>query len=178
MQALMTAAADKKYPAEVVLVISNRADARGLEIAQAAGIATVVIPSREFGRDRRAHEERIDAALRQAGVQVVCLAGYMRLLTPYLVGAWAGRMVNIHPSLLPAYPGLDTHARVLAAGEVVHGCTVHLVTDIMDTGPILGQAQVPVLPGDTEAVLAARVLAAEHWLYPSVVAEFCGKLSK
>jgi phosphoribosylglycinamide formyltransferase-1 len=173
MRALIEAAMDPKYPAEIALVISNRADAGGLAIARDLGVAAVVVPGK--GLDRAAHERLIDARLRAAGVNIVCLAGYMRLLTPFLVRAWAGRMLNIHPSLLPAYPGLDTHARVLAAGEVETGCTVHLVTEIMDEGPVLAQARVGVLPGDDEAALAARVLAAEHVLYPAAVAAFCLK---
>ena len=117
---------------------------------------------------------RFRPTLEARGIELVCLAGYMRLLTPFLVGAWAGRMLNIHPSLLPAFPGLDTHARALAAGVKLHGCTVHLVTEVMDEGPILAQAAVPVLPGDTEAALAARVLAQEHALYPLAVRAFLG----
>jgi len=115
---------------------------------------------------------RINAALTARRINIICLAGYMRLLTPYFVNQWSGRMLNIHPSLLPAYPGLNTHARALAAGEQTHGCTVHLVTETMDEGPILAQASVPVLPGDTEATLAARVLAREHEIYPAALAEF------
>jgi formyltetrahydrofolate-dependent phosphoribosylglycinamide formyltransferase len=172
MRALVEAASDPAYPAEIAVVISNRADAAGLDFAKAAGVATAVIPGKPYGADRVAHERAIQAVLLEAGVEVVCLAGYMRLLTPYLVGEWAGRMLNIHPSLLPAYPGLDTHARVLAAGETLHGCTVHLVTEVIDEGPILAQAEVPVLPGDTEEVLAARVLAQEHKLYPAALAGF------
>ncbi|WP_048861408.1 phosphoribosylglycinamide formyltransferase, partial [Acidisphaera rubrifaciens] len=120
-------------------------------------------------RDRAAHEAAIDAALAEAGVDLVCLAGYMRLLTPYLVDRWEGRMINVHPSLLPAFPGLHTHARALAAGVRLHGCTVHYVTRTMDEGPIIAQAAVPVLPGDTETTLADRVLAQEHVLYPAAL---------
>ena len=130
---------------------------------------------RPFDGDRAAHEAAIDAALRAADVQIVCLAGYIRLLTPFLVERWAGRMLNIHPSLLPAFPGLDTHARALAAGVRLHGCTVHLVTQTMDQGPILAQAAVPVLPGDTEEVLAARVLAQEHIVYPLALRLFASR---
>ena len=126
------------------------------------GWQRVAIDHRPFRDDRAAHEAAIDAALREAGAEIVCLAGYMRLLTPFLVDAWQGRMLNIHPSLLPAFPGLDTHARALAAGVKLHGCTVHLVTNTMDEGPILAQAAVPVLPGDTAETLADRVLAQEH----------------
>jgi formyltetrahydrofolate-dependent phosphoribosylglycinamide formyltransferase len=172
MAALIEAARAADYPAEIALVISNKPDAPGLEIARELGVKAVAIASKPFGRDREAHERAIDAALAAENIQIVCLAGYMRLLTPFLVGRWRGRMLNIHPSLLPAYPGLDTHARVLAAGEKRHGCTVHLVTEVMDEGPILAQAEVDVLQGDTEEVLAARVLAQEHLIYPAALAEY------
>ncbi len=172
MAALITAARDPAYPAAIVLALSNQPDAAGLELGREAGIPAVAIDHRPFGSDRAAHERRIDAALRGVGAEIVCLAGYMRLLTPFLVQAWAGRMLNIHPSLLPAFPGLHTHARALAAGVRLHGCTVHLVTEAMDAGPILAQAAVPVLPGDTENELAARVLAQEHRLYPAALAAF------
>ncbi len=170
MRALIAAAADPDYPAEIALVLSNVPDAPGLSIARDAGIPTVVVDHGPFRRDRAAHEAAVHAALHGADIEIVCLAGWMRLLTPYLVGLWRGRMLNIHPSLLPAFPGLDTHARALAAGVKLHGCTVHLVTEAMDEGPILAQAAVPVLPGDTVETLAARVLAAEHRLYPSALA--------
>jgi formyltetrahydrofolate-dependent phosphoribosylglycinamide formyltransferase len=166
MSALLEAAADPAFPAEIALVLSNRPGAPGLDLARAAGVEALAIDHRPFGKDRAAHETAIDEALQARGIGLVCLAGYMRLLTPLLVGRWAGRMLNIHPSLLPAFPGLDTHARVLAAGAKLHGCTVHRVTDIMDDGPIIAQAAVPVLPDDDEASLAARVLAQEHRLYP------------
>jgi phosphoribosylglycinamide formyltransferase-1 len=170
MTALIAAARDPAYPAEIALVIANEPDAPGLATAEAAGIATLAIDHRPFGRDRAAHERAIDAALTEARIGCVCLAGYMRLLTPVLTTRWAGRMLNIHPSLLPDYPGLHTHERVLQAGETRHGCTVHLVTEVMDEGPVLAQAEVPVLPGDTPETLAARVLAQEHVLYPAVLA--------
>ena len=165
LAALIEAAAAPDYPAEIALVLSNRADAGGLAHA-AANIPSAVIDHRPFGADRAAHEAALDAALRAACVEIVCLAGYMRLLTPFLVGRWAGRMLNIHPSLLPAFPGLHTHARALRAGVKLHGCTVHLVTEATDAGPILAQAAVPVLPGDDAERLAARVLVQEHLLYP------------
>ncbi|HET9018634.1 MAG TPA: phosphoribosylglycinamide formyltransferase [Acetobacteraceae bacterium] len=168
--ALFRAAADPAYPAGIVLAVSNVPDAPGLALARAAGVRAVAIDHRPFGRDRAAHEAAILAELRAAGTEIVCLAGYMRKLTPFLVGHHAGRMLNIHPSLLPAFPGLDTHARALAAGVKLHGCTVHLVTEVLDDGPIIAQAAVPVLPGDTEADLAARVLAQEHRLYPLALA--------
>ena len=170
LAALLAAARDPAYPAAIALVLSNRADAAGLAHAASAGVAARAIDHRPFGADRAAHEAALDAALRAAGVELVCLAGYMRRLTPFLVRAWAGQMLNIHPSLLPAFPGLDTHARALVAGVKLHGCTVHLVTEGVDEGPILAQAAVPVLAGDTEAALAARVLVQEHRLYPAALA--------
>jgi formyltetrahydrofolate-dependent phosphoribosylglycinamide formyltransferase len=176
MSALVEAAKAQDYPAQIALVLSNKPDAPGLAWAQAQGIATLAIDAKPFGQDRQAHEQAMDAALRAAGVQVVALAGYMRLLTPWFVNAWAGRILNIHPSLLPAYPGLNTHARALAAGDAEAGCTVHLVTEGVDEGPILGQMRVPILAGDDEDSLAARVLEVEHRLYPKALAEFCGGL--
>ena len=170
MQALLDAAQDPAFPAEIVAVLSNREDAAGLGGARTAGVPAEAVPHR--GLSRSEHEERMDAALRAHGVEVVCLAGYMRLLTPLLVERWAGRMLNIHPSLLPAFPGLHTHERALAAGVKLHGCTVHLVTETMDEGPTLAQAAVPVLPGDTPDSLAARVLRQEHLLYPAALRAF------
>jgi formyltetrahydrofolate-dependent phosphoribosylglycinamide formyltransferase len=172
MAALIQAAAEPDYPAEIALVVANKADAPALEIARGFGVRALAVESRPFGRDREAHERAIDVVLADSGIELVCLAGYMRLLTPFFVEGWRGNMLNIHPSLLPAFPGLDTHARALAAGAKLHGCTVHLVTETMDDGPILAQAAVPVLPGDSEAVLAARVLAQEHILYPAALAGF------
>ncbi|WP_342628926.1 phosphoribosylglycinamide formyltransferase [Nguyenibacter vanlangensis] len=169
MRALIDACAMPDFPARIALVLSNRPDAPGLEVARSAGLRTEVVDHRPFRGDRAAHERAIDAALRDAGAELVCLAGYMRLLTPFLTGAWAGRMLNIHPSLLPAFPGLHTHERALAAGVKLHGCTVHLVTEAMDEGPILGQAAVPVHAGDTPGQLAARVLEQEHVLYPAAL---------
>lgn len=170
MMSLVQAASAPGYPARIALVLSNNPDSAGLELARAAGIGARAIDHRGFGRDRPAHEAAIDAVLRAEGIEIVCLAGYMRLLTPFLVDAWQGRMLNIHPSLLPAFPGLHTHARALAAGAKLHGCTVHRVTEEMDCGPILAQAAVPVLDGDTEDSLAARVLRQEHVLYPTALA--------
>jgi formyltetrahydrofolate-dependent phosphoribosylglycinamide formyltransferase len=170
MQALIEAAQAEDFPARIALVLSNNPSAPGLTTAAAAGVPTLAIDHRPLGKDRAAHEREIDQALRQAGVKIVCLAGYMRVLTPFLVEAWAGAMINIHPSLLPAYPGLDTHARALAAGDVEAGCTVHLVTAGVDEGPILGQARVSVATDDTEFTLSKRVLAAEHQLYPECLA--------
>ena len=176
MTALIEAARDPDYPAAVALVLSNEPEAAGLRAAAEAGIPTAVLDHRPHGRDREAHERAIDVALREAGIELVCLAGYMRLLTPWLVRRWEGRMLNIHPSLLPAFPGLHTHERALAAGVRLHGCTVHLVTEAMDAGPILGQAAVAVRADDTADTLAARVLAQEHGLYPAALAQyFCDK---
>ena len=170
--ALIRAAQDPAFPARICLVLSNRPEAPGLDIARQAGLPSLAIDHRAFGKDRAAHERAMHAALEEAGAQAVCLAGYMRLLTPFLTQAWAGRMLNIHPSLLPAFPGLHTHERALEAGVRVHGCTVHLVTEGMDEGPILGQAAVPVLAGDTAETLAARVLRQEHQLYPQALLHF------
>jgi phosphoribosylglycinamide formyltransferase-1 len=172
MLSLIRAARAEDFPAEIALVLSNREDAAGLERAREEGIAARAVPSRDYGRDRAAHEAALCAALDEAGVELVCLAGYMRLFTPFFVARWAGRALNIHPSLLPAFPGTDTHARALAGGVKLHGCTVHIVTEGMDEGPILAQAAVPVLAGDSEATLGARVLAQEHLLYPAALRRF------
>ena len=169
MRALVEASRTADCPYEVVLVASNNPDAAGLEYARAQGIPTFAHPHK--GMDRATFDELIDRELRAAGVEWLALAGYMRLLSPGFVERWAGRLVNIHPSLLPAYKGLDTHGRVLAAGEVRHGCTVHIVTPELDDGPILAQVEVPVLPNDTPETLAERVLEAEHKLYPRALAE-------
>ncbi|MFN3352704.1 MAG: phosphoribosylglycinamide formyltransferase [Brevundimonas sp.] len=176
MAAIVEAARSPDCPYRVALALSNRAEAAGLERARAAGVATEVVDHRPFGKDREAHEREIDVRLRAHGVEVVALAGYMRVLTPWLVERWAGRMLNIHPSLLPLYPGLDTHARAIAAGDAEAGCTVHLVTAGVDEGPILAQARVPIDRADTPETLAARVLAAEHDLYPRALAEFVTKV--
>jgi formyltetrahydrofolate-dependent phosphoribosylglycinamide formyltransferase len=164
MRALVAAAERPGFPAAIRLVVSNVAGAGGLDHAAAAGIPTATLASK--GRTREAFEAELDATLRAAGIGLVCLAGFMRILMPGFVRAWAGRMINIHPSLLPAYPGLETHARALVDGVSVHGCTVHWVTPELDAGPAIVQARVPVLPGDTEESLAARVLEMEHRAYP------------
>lgn len=173
MAALIEAARAPDAPFEIVLVLSNRPDAAGLAHARAADVPTVVVDHLLYAKDREAHERAVDQVLTAHDVQVVALAGYMRLLTPWLVRRWESRMLNIHPSLLPLYPGLDTHARALASGDVEAGCTVHLVTEGVDEGPILAQARVPVVPGDTPQSLADRVLNAEHRLYPNALAAFC-----
>jgi len=166
MAALIDAAKDPAYPAEIVLVLSNIADAGGLERAREAGIATEVVEHKPFGKDRAAFDRAVHAVLERHRTEIVCLAGFLRLLTPWFVERWSGRLINIHPSLLPAFKGLDTHARALAAGATQHGATVHLVVPELDSGPIIAQESVPVLPGDTEGTLAARVLAVEHRIYP------------
>jgi len=166
MAALIEAARAPDYPAEIAVVISNRADAAGLAAAQAAGIATSVVDHSRFGNDREAFERRVQEMLDAHGSELVCLAGFMRLLTPWFVRRWEGRLINIHPSLLPAFTGLHTHARALEAGVKIHGASVHFVTADLDRGPIIAQAAVPVLDADTADTLAARVLAAEHRIYP------------
>ena len=160
------------HPARAVLVASNDPGAAGLAKAAARGIATAAVDHRPFGRDREGFEAALLRPILAARPDILCLAGFMRVLTPGFVGHFAGRMLNIHPSLLPKYPGLHTHARALAAGETEAGCTVHEVTAELDAGPILGQARVPVLAGDTEETLAARVLAMEHRLYPAVLRRY------
>jgi phosphoribosylglycinamide formyltransferase-1 len=165
MQALVRACAEPDYPAEIVLVLSNQADAAGLDFAREAGIATAVVPHRDFP-DRAAFDAAMDAGIRKHGAELVCLAGFMRLLDPAFVAAWRDRMLNVHPALLPSFKGLDTHRRVLEAGVKIAGCTVHFVRSDMDTGPIIAQAAVPVLPGDTEEALAAHILEQEHVIYP------------
>ncbi|WOI29653.1 phosphoribosylglycinamide formyltransferase [Sulfitobacter dubius] len=154
------------------LVLSNNADAGGIAWAQEQGIATEVVDHRPFGKDRPAFEAALTAALEAHAPDIICLAGFMRKLTEGFTDAWAGRMINIHPSVLPKYRGLHTHARALEAGDTEHGCTVHEVTAALDDGPILGQARIPVLPGDTAETLAERVLVQEHRLYPAVLRRF------
>ncbi len=168
LQALIDACAEPDFPAEIALVLSNRADAGGLERARAAGIATGVVPHRDF-EDKPSFEKAMTEALDAAGVELVCLAGFMRLLSAWFVERWHDRLLNIHPSLLPAFPGLDTHRRAIEAGVRFHGCTVHFVRTAMDTGPIVVQAAVPVESDDTPDSLAARVLEQEHRCYPLAV---------
>ncbi len=169
MQALIAACQAGRVDAEIGLVVSNRPEAAGLAIAAAAGIATQVVAHRDFP-DRISFDAALDGCLREAGVDFLCLAGFMRLLTAGFIERWRDRAINIHPSLLPAFPGLDTHRRALAAGVKLAGCTVHFVRFETDTGPIIAQAAVPVLADDDEERLAARVLAAEHRLYPLALA--------
>lgn len=175
MEALLRAALEPAWPCEPVLVLSNRPDAGGLDKARSYGVPTAAIDHRIYGKDREAFEQAVDAELRKAGVELVALAGFMRVLTPWFVNAWAGRLINIHPSLLPLYPGVDTHRRCLDAGDAVHGCTVHQVTAGVDEGPVIGSAEIDVVPGDTPDTLAARVLKAEHLLYPRCLAAVARK---
>jgi phosphoribosylglycinamide formyltransferase-1 len=169
MVALIEAAKNPSFPAEIVVVVSNDPAAQGLERAAAANIPREVVDHRRFGRDREAFERALQDVLIKFETQIICLAGFMRLLTPWFVRQWEGRMLNIHPALLPAFKGLDTHARALAAGAKTHGATVHYVVPEMDAGPIIIQGAVPVLAGDTEAALAARVLEVEHRIYPQAL---------
>ncbi|MEM7171255.1 MAG: phosphoribosylglycinamide formyltransferase [Pseudomonadota bacterium] len=173
LQALIDAAQDPTYPAELVLVVSNRPDAQGLSRAEAAGIRTLAIDHRSYP-DRPAFEAEVTKAFQAAQVDLIAQAGFMRILTDGFVNHWLGRMINIHPSLLPSFPGLNTHQRALDAGVKLHGCSVHYVFEEVDGGPLIGQAAVPVLPGDSADSLAARVLAAEHRLYPHCLALVAG----
>ncbi|KUP92706.1 phosphoribosylglycinamide formyltransferase [Tritonibacter horizontis] len=163
---------DGAHPGHPCLVLSNNADAGGLAKAAERGIATAVVDHRPFGPDRAAFEAELIKPILDAGAEVVCLAGFMRVLTAGFVSQFEGRMLNIHPSLLPKYKGLHTHARALEAGDAKHGCSVHEVTPLLDDGPVLGQAEVPILPGDTPDQLASRVLVQEHRLYPLVLSRF------
>jgi len=169
LQALIDAAQDPDYPAEIVLVVSNEPEAYAIERAGAAGIDIALVPHRDQG-SRALFERALMDQIVQSDCDLICLAGFMRILSADFVAQWQGRILNIHPSLLPAFPGLDTHRRALAAGVAIGGCTVHFVTAALDAGPIVGQAAVPVVPGDTADSLAARVLACEHRLYPACLA--------
>lgn len=178
MTALIEAAKANDYPAKIALVVSNRPDAAGLHRARADGIPTEVIDHTQFGGDREAFERALDRKLSEHRIDLVCLAGFMRLLTPWFVNRWSGRMLNIHPSLLPQFKGLDTHRRALAAGVLRHGATVHFVVPEMDAGPIVLQDSVAVLENDTEQTLAARVLELEHQIYPRALRAVAQGLTK
>lgn len=172
LQSLLDAAAAKDFPAEIALVISNRPDAGGLARAEKAGVPQLTIDHRAFGKGpaaRGAFDAALSDALAGANIDFICLAGFMRILTEEFVARWRGKLINIHPSLLPSFKGLDVHERMIEAGVKIAGCTVHFVTAEMDAGPIIGQAAVPVLPGDDADALAARILAEEHRLYPACV---------
>jgi phosphoribosylglycinamide formyltransferase-1 len=169
MVALIEAAQAQDYPAEIVLVVSNVSNASGLERARRSGIETAVIDHRSFGAHREAFERALDAELRAHRIDLVCLAGFMRLLTPWFVKQWSGCLLNIHPALLPRFKGLHTHRRAIEAGVARHGATVHFVVPEMDSGPIIAQDSVQVRTGDTEDTLAARVLEVEHRIYPQAL---------
>ncbi|TYC63320.1 phosphoribosylglycinamide formyltransferase [Rhodobacterales bacterium] len=169
MSALISAAQSPDYPAEVALVLSNRPDAKGLERAAENGIPTTVVDHKLFSGDRQAFEKAVDDILKEHRIELVALAGFMRILTPYLVDAWANRMINIHPALLPSFKGLETHERALSEGVKLHGATVHYVSSEMDDGPIIMQGAIPVLDTDTPDTLAARVLEVEHRIYPKAL---------
>ena len=169
MEALIAAARDPDYPAEIALVLSNRPDAAGLATARAAGIAVAAVDHKIYA-GREDFERSMQAMLEIHRIALICMAGFMRLVTPWFIGQWQGRMLNVHPALLPAFRGLDTHARALAEGVKIHGCTVHFVVPAMDEGPILAQTAVPVLDTDTAESLGRRVLAQEHLIYPAALA--------
>ena len=166
MAALIEAAKDKSYPAEIAVVVSNRPEAGGLLIAEAEGIATQVVDHAQFGKDRAGFERALQAVLDKNSVDFVCLAGFMRLLSADFVAHWQNRLLNIHPALLPAFKGLDTHQRALEAGATIHGASVHFVVPEMDSGPIIAQGAVAVHNDDSEETLSRRVLAVEHRIYP------------
>jgi phosphoribosylglycinamide formyltransferase 1 len=178
MGALIAAAKNQDYPAEIALVLSNRPEAQGLRRASAEGVATAVVDHTDFGEDREAFERVVQACLESHGIDIVCLAGFMRLFTSSFVSRWNGRMLNIHPALLPSFKGLHTHERALEAGVKIHGATVHFVVPEVDSGPIIAQAAVPVLDDDTPDALAARVLAAELRLYPLALGLAAGGKSR
>lgn len=169
MTALIDAARDPNFPAEIALVLSNRPDAAGLSIAKDAGIAVAAVDHKIYA-GREEFERSMQAMLEIHRIELVCMAGFMRLVTPWFIGQWQGRIINIHPALLPSFRGLDTHARALAEGVKIHGCTVHFVVPATDEGPIIAQAAVPVLDSDTPESLGRRVLAQEHRLYPAALA--------
>jgi phosphoribosylglycinamide formyltransferase-1 len=173
LQALLDA---KQDAYEIVLVVSNVPGAGGLDRARAVGVEAVALDHKPYGKNREAFERDLDALLVERNIEIVALAGFMRVLTPYFVNAWKGRLINIHPSLLPKYPGVHTHARALEAGDVEHGCTVHLVVEEVDSGEILGQTRMPIVAGDTPETLAERVLALEHELYPACLAKLARTL--
>lgn len=176
LQAIQDAAAAPDYPAEIALVISNKEDAYGLTRAENAGVTTVVIPHQHYD-SREAFDRMVDASLTTHGIELVVMAGFMRILSEWFVGQWQGKLINIHPSLLPKYKGLDTHARAIAAGDAEHGATVHWVTPELDSGEIIAQGAIPILPGDTAESLKQRIHALEHTLYPEAVAKVAKQLS-
>jgi phosphoribosylglycinamide formyltransferase-1 len=178
MVSLAEAAQAPGYPAEIALVISNIPDVAGLDRARGFGIATATVDHRSFGKDREAFERAVDEVLRVNQIDLLVLAGFMRILTPWFVARWEGRMINIHPSLLPLFKGTHTHRQALEAGVAEHGCSVHFVVPELDAGPVILQAKVPVLPGDDEETLSQRVLVEEHKLYPAALAEVASGRAK
>ncbi|WP_300392395.1 phosphoribosylglycinamide formyltransferase [Henriciella sp.] len=177
MEQLLKAACEDTYPAKAVLVLSNRTNAEGLETARAHGVAAKAVPHKDYA-DRESFEHALDAALREHDVDIIALAGFMRVLTPWFVRRWEGRMLNIHPSLLPKYPGLETHKRAIEAGDEEAGCSVHWVSEGVDEGNVIAQARVPILADDTPQTLADRVLVEEHTLYPHALALACEQVKK
>ena len=176
MEALLSACEMPDFPAEPVLVLSNRPEAKGLLTASERGVKTIAIDHKPFGKNREAFEADTTRALESAGTEIIALAGFMRILTPSFTKRWAGRLINIHPSLLPKYPGLNTHARAIEAGDLEAGASVHWVTEGVDEGAVIDQAIVPILPGDTVETLAERVLVEEHKLYPRALRMACQQL--
>jgi phosphoribosylglycinamide formyltransferase-1 len=172
MVSLVEAMQSQDFSAKPVLVLSNNADAGGLQKAESFGVATAVVDHRPFGENRSAFEVELNKVLDIHKPDVICLAGFMRILTPEFINRWAGKMLNIHPSLLPKYKGLHTHQRAIDAGDKIAGCSVHIVTPELDAGPVVGQVEVPILPDDTPDSLAARVIKEEHKLYPSALKSF------
>lgn len=170
LQAILDAARDAEYPAKIALVISNKEDAYGLTRAENAGVTTVVIPHGNY-ESREAFDRMVDASLKTHGIELVVMAGFMRILSEWFVGEWQGKLINIHPSLLPKYKGLDTHARAIAAGDAEHGATVHWVTPELDSGEIIAQGSIPILPNDTAETLKIRIHDLEHQLYPAAIAQ-------
>lgn len=176
MEAILNAAQAPDYPADPQLVMSNRPEAKGLDLAARFGVPTASVDHAPYGKDREAFEREMSHKLDSAGIEVIALAGFMRVLTPWFVQQWTGRMINIHPSLLPKYPGLNTHQRAIDAGDTEAGCSVHWVTEGVDEGDVIEQARVPIKAGDTADALAARVLPEEHALYPRALASACRKI--
>ncbi|MEL7130700.1 MAG: phosphoribosylglycinamide formyltransferase [Pseudomonadota bacterium] len=178
MEAILQASAARDYPAEPVLVLTNRPGAAGLAIAETFGVATDHVDHRQFGEDREAFERELNTRLSAANIDLIALAGFMRVLTPWFVRKWHGRLINIHPSLLPKYPGLHTHKRVLEAGDPTHGCSVHWVTEGVDEGAVIDQSALDVAPDDTPETLAKRVLTLEHDLYPRALKLACAEIKR
>lgn len=177
MQAILDATQAADYPATPALILSNRPDAKALETATVQGVPTFAVDHKTYGKDREAYEREMDKALKAADIQIIALAGFMRILTPWFVNEWSGRMVNIHPSLLPKYQGLHTHQRAIDAGDTHAGCSVHWVSETVDGGSVIEQVEVEIMPTETADTLAARILPYEHTLYPRALAKACALIS-